>query len=106
MAISDDGYNGGLRRLESELADPEAPKIRPDHLCLITVRGDKNEMLQSGKTGLCVIDAGLSGVEAISLGLQDLSPLLGLNRASRQSCAPRRQARRLMYRESAPGWAS
>jgi hypothetical protein len=41
MAISDCGYDAGVRRLESELADADAPKARTDHLCLITIRGDK-----------------------------------------------------------------
>jgi hypothetical protein len=41
MAISDRGYDGGIHRLESELADPDAPKVRTDHLCLITIRGEK-----------------------------------------------------------------
>lgn len=43
MAISDRSYEAGIHRLESELADPDAPKMRPDHLCLITVRGGKND---------------------------------------------------------------
>jgi hypothetical protein len=30
-----------LRRLESELADPSALRSRADHLCFVTVRGDK-----------------------------------------------------------------
>jgi hypothetical protein len=42
MAISDRSYEAGIHRLEAELADPEAPKMRPDHVCLITVRGGKN----------------------------------------------------------------
>jgi len=41
MAISDRAYEAGLRRLECEMADADTPKQRPDHLCLITVRGEK-----------------------------------------------------------------
>ena len=41
MAISDRGYEAGLHRLESELADANAPKERADHLCLMTIRGEK-----------------------------------------------------------------
>jgi ubiquinone/menaquinone biosynthesis C-methylase UbiE len=41
MAISDRGYEAGLHRLESELADANAPKVRADHLCLMTLRGEK-----------------------------------------------------------------
>lgn len=41
MAISDRGYDTGIHRLECELADADAPKVRTDHLCLITIRGEK-----------------------------------------------------------------
>jgi ubiquinone/menaquinone biosynthesis C-methylase UbiE len=41
MAISDRGYEAGIRRLESELASADHPKIRADHLCLATFRGVK-----------------------------------------------------------------
>lgn len=39
MAISDASYAAGLRCIERELAS--APRARPDHLCFVTVRGDK-----------------------------------------------------------------
>lgn len=41
-AISDAAYAAGVRRLEQELADASAPRVRPDHLCLVTIRGDKH----------------------------------------------------------------
>ena len=40
MAISDRAYAAGIGRLEREVADG-APHRRPDHLCLITIRGDR-----------------------------------------------------------------
>ena len=41
LTLSDKAYEAGLRRLESELADPSAPRSRADHLCFVTLRGDK-----------------------------------------------------------------
>jgi SAM-dependent methyltransferase len=41
MAISDRAYEAGIHRLEREVAAREASEMRADHLCLITVRGDK-----------------------------------------------------------------
>ncbi len=41
LAISDASYEAGLRRLENELAEGGAPLVRPDHLCLVTIRGEK-----------------------------------------------------------------
>jgi cyclopropane fatty-acyl-phospholipid synthase-like methyltransferase len=41
MAIPDSAYAAGLRRLEQELADGSAPAVRADHLCLVTIRGEK-----------------------------------------------------------------
>jgi ubiquinone/menaquinone biosynthesis C-methylase UbiE len=40
-AIPDAAYAAGLRRLEQELASNSAPPVRPDHLCLVTIRGEK-----------------------------------------------------------------
>jgi len=42
MAVSDAAYAAGLRRLERELADASVPLVRPDHLCLVTIHGDKH----------------------------------------------------------------
>jgi len=42
MAISDRAYADGIDRLERELSDESAPHVRPDHLCLMTIRGDKS----------------------------------------------------------------
>jgi hypothetical protein len=41
LAISAAAYEAGGRRLERELADGSAPPLRTDHLCLLTLRGDK-----------------------------------------------------------------
>jgi ubiquinone/menaquinone biosynthesis C-methylase UbiE len=41
MAISDRDYQKGIERLEAELADADAPKVRADHVCLITIRGER-----------------------------------------------------------------
>jgi ubiquinone/menaquinone biosynthesis C-methylase UbiE len=41
LAISDTAYEAGVRRLERELADGSVPRLRADHLCLLTLRGDK-----------------------------------------------------------------
>jgi len=41
MAISDRAYEAGIHRLEREVAGGDEPRMRADHLCLITVRGDK-----------------------------------------------------------------
>jgi ubiquinone/menaquinone biosynthesis C-methylase UbiE len=41
IAISDTAYEGGIRRLECEMADKSAPHVRADHLCLLTIRGDR-----------------------------------------------------------------
>jgi len=41
MAISDRAYEAGIRRLEREVAGGNAPQVRADHLCLLTVRGDR-----------------------------------------------------------------
>jgi SAM-dependent methyltransferase len=40
QAISDAGYVAGLRRLEHDVADPNAPRSRRDQLCLVTIAGD------------------------------------------------------------------
>jgi hypothetical protein len=41
LAISDAAYQAGLRRLERELADGDAPQMRADHICLLIIRGDR-----------------------------------------------------------------
>jgi len=41
LTLSDTAYQAGLSRLERELADTTAPRSRPDHLCFVTIRGDK-----------------------------------------------------------------
>ena len=40
-AIRNEAYAAGLRRLEQELADSMDPPVRADHLCLVTIRGDR-----------------------------------------------------------------
>jgi ubiquinone/menaquinone biosynthesis C-methylase UbiE len=41
LAISDRAYEDGLRRLERDVA-AGAQRVRADHLCLVTIRGDRN----------------------------------------------------------------
>jgi SAM-dependent methyltransferase len=41
LAITDAAYEAGLCRLTHELADRRDPLLRQDHLCLVTIRGDK-----------------------------------------------------------------
>jgi SAM-dependent methyltransferase len=41
LTLSDPAYDAGLRRIEQELRDPRAAHTRPDHLCFVTIRGDK-----------------------------------------------------------------
>jgi SAM-dependent methyltransferase len=41
IAISEAAYETGLRRIEREIGDASAPRVRADHLCFATVRGDK-----------------------------------------------------------------
>ena len=41
QTISDADYQAGIGRLQREIGDPTAPRTRPNHICLVTVRGDK-----------------------------------------------------------------
>jgi ubiquinone/menaquinone biosynthesis C-methylase UbiE len=41
MAISDRAYEAGIARLESELKDAISAQVRTDHLCLLTIKGEK-----------------------------------------------------------------
>jgi len=41
LTLPDAAYQAGLNRLERELADTSAPRSRPDHLCFVTISGDK-----------------------------------------------------------------
>ena len=41
QAISDAAYAAGVRRLERDVAGSTGPVMRPDHLCMVTLRGDK-----------------------------------------------------------------
>jgi ubiquinone/menaquinone biosynthesis C-methylase UbiE len=41
LAIPDAAYEAGVRRLEGESTEGGAPRLRADHLCLLTIRGDK-----------------------------------------------------------------
>lgn len=41
LAISDAAYEAGLRRLTQELAAHSGPLSRYDHVCLVTIRGEK-----------------------------------------------------------------
>jgi ubiquinone/menaquinone biosynthesis C-methylase UbiE len=41
QTIADTDYAAGVRRLQSEVADATKPRVRADHLCLVTIRGEK-----------------------------------------------------------------
>ena len=41
MTLSDAAYTDGVRRIERELAGESAPRPYADHLCFLTIRGDK-----------------------------------------------------------------
>ena len=41
LSLSDAAYGAGLRRIERDLDDPQTPKMRAEHLCVVTVRGDR-----------------------------------------------------------------
>jgi ubiquinone/menaquinone biosynthesis C-methylase UbiE len=41
LSLPDAAYQAGLRRIERDIEDPQMPKVRADHLCFITVRGDR-----------------------------------------------------------------
>ena len=41
LTISDAAYEAGVKRLEHELAEGRASRVRADHVCLVTIRGDK-----------------------------------------------------------------
>jgi hypothetical protein len=41
LSLSDAPYEAGLRRIERDLDNPQTPKARADHLCFVTVRGNK-----------------------------------------------------------------
>ena len=41
LSLPDAAYRAGLRRIERDIDDPQTPKVRADHLCFITVRGDR-----------------------------------------------------------------
>jgi len=41
LTIPDAAYEAGVRRLEHELAAANAPLVRADHVCIVTIRGEK-----------------------------------------------------------------
>jgi ubiquinone/menaquinone biosynthesis C-methylase UbiE len=41
LSLSDAAYAAGLRRIERDFDDPQTPKMRVEHLCFVTVRGDR-----------------------------------------------------------------
>jgi hypothetical protein len=41
LAIPDIAYEAGVRRLEREVDEGTVPQVRADHLCLLTIRGEK-----------------------------------------------------------------
>lgn len=40
QAISDAAYQAGVERLQAGIADPDAPRVRQHHLCLVRIRGE------------------------------------------------------------------
>jgi SAM-dependent methyltransferase len=41
LSLSDAAYEAGLRRIERDLDNPQTPRARADHLCFVTVRGNR-----------------------------------------------------------------
>jgi SAM-dependent methyltransferase len=41
LSLSDSAYAAGLRRIERDLDDPQTPKMCAEHLCFLTMRGDR-----------------------------------------------------------------
>jgi SAM-dependent methyltransferase len=41
LIISDAAYAAGMHRLERELVEGHGPRVREDHVCLVTIRGEK-----------------------------------------------------------------
>ena len=41
LTIDDAAFGAGIDRLEQELAGKSAPLIRADHICFVTIRGEK-----------------------------------------------------------------
>jgi ubiquinone/menaquinone biosynthesis C-methylase UbiE len=41
LTLPDTAYQAGLHRLERELTDTGVPRSRPDHLCFVTICGDR-----------------------------------------------------------------
>jgi hypothetical protein len=41
LSLSDAAYAAGLRRIERDLDDPQRTMVRAEHLCFVTVRGDR-----------------------------------------------------------------
>jgi ubiquinone/menaquinone biosynthesis C-methylase UbiE len=41
ITLSDAAYAASLSAIERDIADPGVSSIRPDHLCFVTIRGDK-----------------------------------------------------------------
>ena len=42
LTIPDAAYEAGVLRLEHELAAENAPLVRADHVCFVTIRGEKH----------------------------------------------------------------
>jgi ubiquinone/menaquinone biosynthesis C-methylase UbiE len=41
LSLSDAAYEAGLRRIERDIENSQTPQVRADHLCFVTVRGDR-----------------------------------------------------------------
>jgi hypothetical protein len=41
LSLSEAAYEARLQRIERDLDNPQTPKARADHLCFVTVRGNR-----------------------------------------------------------------
>jgi hypothetical protein len=41
LSLPDAAFEAGLRRIASDLDNQQTRKVRSDHLCFVTVRGDR-----------------------------------------------------------------
>jgi len=68
LSLSEAAYTVGLRHIERDLDDPQTPKVRADHLCFVTMRGDEGSTAQIG------LRTTAYGVLACSGAFRRLSP--------------------------------
>lgn len=51
MTLPDEAYAAGLARLERDVTERSAPPVRADHLCFLTICGDKPAMMDRPNRG-------------------------------------------------------